>query len=224
MRLTGCKELGGERDSLLFYIIGLLIGMGLTFFSCKKVTSDSYQLFKADSLIVTRPDSALQILQSIPSPDKLSGEKQARYALLVTRAQNKLGILQMNDSLIQIAVKYYRDGSDREAEMQAYYYWGDINRNIRQMDLAVQCFLHALKVIPKQSEDAFLGVIYGRLGACYADQELYEDAREMYWESYNVYLKQEKRSALFYPYRGIAFTFLGQLQPDSALIIRKLWK
>ncbi len=199
------------------YIIIALVSSIYLFVSCQKAPSDIRILQKAASIIACRPDSALTILQTIEKPEKLYGEKLAEYALLITRAKNKLRILQTNDSLIRIAAEYYRNSSDRDREVQAYYCWGCIYKDMRQMDLGVQCFLHALKVMPEKSEKMYLGAIYGALGDCYSDQELFEDAMQMYRKAHDTYCEQGKKKPLFYAYRGIAFTFFAQMKPDSAL-------
>lgn len=53
-------------------------------FSTGEVTS---LLSRAEALTWSDPDSALTILRSIPSPNKLSGWEQANYALLISKKQ-----------------------------------------------------------------------------------------------------------------------------------------
>ena len=69
-------------------------------------------LQKAESYMETSPDSALNLLESIPFPKEPTA--QARYALLMTQAMYKTGIPRTSDSLINIAVDYYRKESDNE--------------------------------------------------------------------------------------------------------------
>ena len=53
------------------------------------------------------PDSALNILKGIPDPEKLRGESQATYALLMTQTMDKNYMKFSSDSLITIALNYY---------------------------------------------------------------------------------------------------------------------
>lgn len=70
------------------------------------------------------PDSARRILDSLD----ISSEQnniQARYALLLTMAREKSGIVVTEDSLIRSAVEYYR-GHDDSTTVKAHYYLGVI--------------------------------------------------------------------------------------------------
>ncbi|MDE6262090.1 MAG: hypothetical protein K2M09_02150, partial [Muribaculaceae bacterium] len=71
----------------------------------------SEELIMAETIMEERPDSALAILREIDG-SALSGESQARHALLLSQAYDKNYIDQMNDSLISIALDYYTTSSD----------------------------------------------------------------------------------------------------------------
>lgn len=65
---------------------------------------------KVERYMDVYPDSALLLLEQIPHPEELRGKQRADYALLLTQARDKnyLDSLQ-SDSLIKIAVDYYKD-------------------------------------------------------------------------------------------------------------------
>ena len=48
------------------------------------------------------PDSALNLLKGIPEPEKLWGESQATYALLMTQAMDKNYMKFSSDSLLEL--------------------------------------------------------------------------------------------------------------------------
>lgn len=196
--------------------VGLLLPFFL-FFSCQERRTEAHLLQQADSLMQSRPDSALSLLESINNPETMSRRARAEHALFLTRARSKMHVEQQNDSLIRIAVEYYEGGRYKEREMQSYYYLGCIYRDMRRMDLAVTTFMKALKVIPEQSQNLYLGPIYENLAACYEDQDLFDDAMKTYWKCHEVYHSQKKKKELFYPYRGIAHVFILQNQLDSSL-------
>lgn len=200
----------------IFYIIGLFLILSLS--ACHGGGNETALLHQADSLMQEYPDSALTILESIPHPEKLYGSDKAKYALFLTRAKTKLNIYQKSDSLIRIAVDYYDRSWNKERKMQAYYYRGCVYRDMRCLDLAVKDFLHALKVIPKESEDLYLGAIYENLAGCYEDQDLYEDAMSFHHKVYKVYLDQKNNGKLFYALKGIGHVFMLKHQNDSALV------
>ena len=71
------------------------------------------RLVLADSLVENRPDSAYVILRSV-NPDSLSGgENRALYSLLMSQAMYKCNVRAKNDSLINIAVDYYKSTDNR---------------------------------------------------------------------------------------------------------------
>ena len=63
-------------------------------------------LSQAEKIMESRPDSALAILQHIPTPETLHGKAQADYSLLMTQAMDKNYINFTSDSLIKFAVGY----------------------------------------------------------------------------------------------------------------------
>lgn len=91
----------------------LFIGMGsillsVSLSSCSSSVKNPL-LLCADSLMEVSPDSALSILESISSPQKLSRADRALYALLLTQARHKNYVPLDDDSLIKTAVDYYGD-------------------------------------------------------------------------------------------------------------------
>lgn len=197
-------------------VLGLFLILFLS--ACHGRGNEATLLHRAESLMQESPDSALSILASIPHPEKLYGSNRADYALFLTRAKIKLRLHHSSDSLIRIAVDYYDKRWNDERKMQAYYYRGCVYRSMRCMDLAVKDFLKALKVIPKKSEYLYLGAIYERLAGCYEEQNLCEDAKRAHYKAYEIYIKQNKISDLFYALRGIGHVFVLQHQLDSSLV------
>lgn len=66
------------------------------------------ELVLAEGLMDSAPDSSLYILQNIPHKELL-GEDKALYALLMTQAAFKNHEPTNSDSLINIAVDYYKE-------------------------------------------------------------------------------------------------------------------
>lgn len=78
----------------------------LTFCGRNQAVDES--LDRAESCMSASPDSALAILESIDSLHFDSRSQNARYALLKSIALDKNYIDKTDDSLINIAVSYYR--------------------------------------------------------------------------------------------------------------------
>lgn len=71
-------------------------------------------LRQAEMCMEECPDSALVYLHQISDPEKLTGENQADYCLLLTQAMDKNDLPLSSDSLIQIAVGYYSNKGEAE--------------------------------------------------------------------------------------------------------------
>ena len=99
------------------------------------------------------PDSALLLLNRIQHPEKLSGKQRADYALLLTQARDKnyLDSLQ-SDSLIKLAVDYYRDGDDNVKAGKALFYYGKVAALQDKDTIAIQAYLAAQTKLEKTRE------------------------------------------------------------------------
>ena len=80
-------------------------------FSCQRDNTTKL-LELAEAQIWENPDSTLQILEQISSPEKLKGKEQAGYALLLTQAKYRCNIPAPSDSLINITIDYYKEKAD----------------------------------------------------------------------------------------------------------------
>ena len=133
--------------------------------------SDKHQLALLDSaetVMTTAPDTALALLDSIDS-DRLSRADNARYALLRSQALDKNYIDVTNDSLINIAVKYYKKNKQNnvEALFLSYYYQGRVYENAQNSHKAMECYLMAEEIIDLFDNDYAKGLLYAHIGLIY---------------------------------------------------------
>lgn len=201
--------------SLLYVSIGCIV-LSTILFSCSSPSAKNPLLLRADSLMETQPDSALSILESISSPEKLSGADRAFYALLFTQAKHKNFIPLEDDSLIKIAVDYYGDKKKSMNAAKAHYYLGVTYQDMENVSFAVEEYLLAIRLMPEKNE--FMAMIYDNMGECYETDGLYDVAMETYRKSYQI-LKDD--CGKIYPLRGIARVFWFQHKKDSALYYYK---
>lgn len=197
----------------------LIVGLTLLYLvcSCRPDSKNAALLSQADSLMQTHPDSALTLLHAIEHPTRMNSADRAEYALLFTQANHKNYVVQTRDSLIQVAVDYYADGDDKEREAKAYYYLGCVQEEMNDQVAAVEAYLKALEVKPKESGDVeLLTMIYERLGSCYQRQGFYDKAMDMFRASYRVNLKHNKKEDIIYSLQGISSVHMYQERWDSA--------
>ena len=196
--------------SLLVSVGSILMSVSLS--SCSSSVKSSL-LLSADSLMEIYPDSALSILESISSPQKLPRADRALYALLLTQARHKNYIALGDDSLIKTAVEYYGDKKKSVRAAKAHYYWGATYGEKGYTSFAVDEYLTAIRLMPVRDE--FLAMIYDNLADCYEKDDLYDIAIEAYRQAYQIL---EGGSQPTYPLRGIARICLLQNKKDSALL------
>ena len=203
-----------KRYLLLFFSLLVSVGsilMSVSLSSCSSSVK-SPLLLSADSLMEIYPDSALSILASISSPQKLPRADRALYALLLTQARHKNYIALGDDSLIKTAVEYYGDKKKSVRAAKAHYYWGATYGEKGYTSFAVDEYLTAIRLMPVRDE--FLAMIYDNLADCYEKDELFDIAIDAYREAYQI-LKGGSQQT--YPLRGIARMCLLQNKKDSAL-------
>lgn len=90
--------------------------------SCASQTDD---LKDIDGIMESNPARALEQLENV-RPDELSPSDFDYYALLLTQAQIKNGIVVTSDSLMKYAYEAYRNSDSKDLKMRAYFYNGRI--------------------------------------------------------------------------------------------------
>ncbi len=148
--------------------------------ACISRTNYDPMLMQADSLMPTRPDIALYILQDIKLQQFSSQADRAYYALLVTQAKDKNYIQQTDDSLIRTAVEYYTSTNNKRMQAEAYYYWGCTYRDTNQQSAAIEKYLIAAALALETGDTQLVGRIYNNIGYLYFRQRLYEKADSVY--------------------------------------------
>ena len=80
------------------------------------------RLLSIEQLIRLKPDSALSLLRQIQYPERLSDSNGALYALLMTQVINQSSDEgHKSDSLISVAIDYYKGTKDSAHAALAYY-------------------------------------------------------------------------------------------------------
>lgn len=148
--------------------------------ACNERQSNNRQLILADSLMQSRSDSALCILQDISMEKLTTQADSAYYVLLLTQARDKNYVVQTDDSLIRYAVAYYDKTNDVRMQAKAHYYWGCVYRDMNRQAEAIREFLIAAPLTKKAKEKRQLGLIYNNIGFIYNIQDFNEKADSIY--------------------------------------------
>lgn len=121
------------------------------------------------------PDSSYRILKTIRFPEKLSGEEQACYALLMTQAMHRSGHRIFSDSLINIAVRYYSSQGTAAEKASAFLYKGYVLEDLGQDDKALYAYKQAEEAVKTVKDLRIHFLIYtalGNINGRYAHYEL----------------------------------------------------
>lgn len=181
---------------LLQYIILCLL-MALPFAGCHKHSPVANKLQQAETCMNEYPDSALTILKSISHPERLTGQAQADYALLFSFAQYRCNHTFTSDSLIQLAVQYYKDKDNANRLGTAYYVWGSVLQECNaDMTIVIQTYKDAERQAAYMTDDETISRIYSRLGHLNQSSGNYEEAKQYYRQAIAINQRNGKNNSL----------------------------
>lgn len=132
--------------------------------ACRDVNENA--LVTAENLMMEHPDSALSILESIDG-SCLTGELQARHALLLSQAYDKNYIDLTSDSLISIATDYYEKHGNNRYRLMAYLYKGIVQYNAKDYTKSIVSLTMAESIAQQLNDCLYLGRIYNTMGDLY---------------------------------------------------------
>lgn len=160
----------------------LLLIVLVAFVSVSCSIQETYHCFdEIDHLAQSSPDSALELLRSIPQERLSTAALHARYSLLNAKLLYKNFIDTSDLAVIASAVSYYSKHGSLKRKMETAYYQGCILQNKASYTEAVISLTDAL-IISEQIEDSFtaglicssLSVLYNNLHN-YSEQLAYAD-------------------------------------------------
>ena len=176
---------------LLLHIILFLL-VALPFSGCRDHSPVAEKLLQAETVMNEHPDSALTLLKGIAQPELQTQAHHARYALLYSQALDKNYIDLTSDSLINLAVDYYKDRDDVRAKFFSYYYLGRIYTNANNLTQATLAYMEAEQLVDELGDDYAAGLLYTQMGNIYRDYYDYPKALQSYRLSTEYFHKADK--------------------------------
>ncbi len=138
--------------------------------ACSNADDADPRLDLAESLMESRPDSALGILRDISPSDIKSNSRKARLALLTSMALDKNYIDTTTFDVLQPAIDYYLKEGSADEKLKTYYYQGIIYQNAGKDDLAMQAFLNGSEIKGELSDSIVLARLLIAQGVLYLKQ------------------------------------------------------
>ena len=197
----------------------LLLGL-LLLMACNDPKHVTDTLHRAEALMNEHPDSAWAMLNTL-SPDEMGqNSTRALYALLYTQAQDKNYIDEINDSLISVAVDYYRDTDDVRHKFLSYYYKGRVHFNAKDYLNATSCYMEAEQLADTVGDNYLAGLLYAELGRIYRLYYDYPKSLEAYQKAAECYERAGKIQHRNYMWfnQSIVYRNLNQYEGSERLL------
>lgn len=198
-----------------------LILNSLLFFcmvACNEGSETVPLLDKAEMYMSEKPDSALYLLDSIIQPADLSNEQYALWCLLYTQAQDKNWIEHTSDSIINVAVEYFREKNDPHRKAQAYYCQGRVLSEMDASAEALEAYLNAQTFVKQTSDYDLNARICNHLGSLYWENRNDSASLVCYKDAHKIYTQYLDTVGMINTLRNMAMSRLSLGQLDSAYI------
>lgn len=203
-----------EKNILFILTILLLLACTACYRSTRHVTE---HLSQAEGLIWAAPDSALHILESISTSRHLTGKEQADYALLLSLAQYRCYIPVSSDSLINLAIEYYKDKNDADKKGAAFYVKGCIlEEYTKDIPNALLAYKEAEMCIPDMNEKRYVARIYSSLGYINKKSFHFNPAKEYYQKALQANIDGKDTVAYASNLLNLSTLYYTLHQADSA--------
>ena len=125
------------------------------------------RLADIDSYAASNPDSARRALEAIDQDFLNTRKLKAQYALMLSTALSRCKIKVPNDSLINIAVDYYKTFGPAKEKFLSYYYQGRVYDDQEDYESAMLSYLEAESIHSKKIPLRHLTSLYMKKGRIY---------------------------------------------------------
>ena len=150
-------------DKFFFSILLILL------VSCSSTTPADCALGTAETIMDQHPDSALMILQSIPTDQIKSDGQRALYGLLLAQALHKNYIDIKSDSIIAPAIEFYEKSHDRRRLSKALYYSAQIDYNHKEYSKSLISLFRAYELASELNDSFWIGLTAQCISDIYHD-------------------------------------------------------
>lgn len=158
-----------EKRWLIFVLLASWVIMTVIVGSCDKQKYYDRRLTVADSIMTHDPDSALTLLENLDNASLATARDRAYHALLLTQARYRCYITATSDSLINVALDYYRTHDDETEKLtRSYIYKGAVMEELGDAEAAMRYYKQAQS--SASANDLFnQGYSRLRMGCLYRD-------------------------------------------------------
>ena len=150
------------------YLSIILLSLAFLCTNCSRPDKQLESILNhAENCLEHFPDSSLAILNQLKSDEISSASQKARYALLKSIALDKNYIDVTDDSLISIAVAYYKKHGTAEEKLKSFLYNGNVFANAKDYERAMSNYLQAEEYVKKSRDYIIAGRLYSAKAIIY---------------------------------------------------------
>ena len=172
---------------LLFILV-----FAATFVACERHSEHWSTITEMETIIEERPDSVLNVLQSIDTDELIGDEERAKYALLLSMAMDKNYIDKTDFEVLQPAIDYYKDNGTATDKLRTYYYQGRIYQNAGNDALAMECFVNAITNSKESNDILTKARLYVAQGNIYYTLMKWEKVYEVNLKAADYFFQADK--------------------------------
>ncbi|MBO5820374.1 MAG: hypothetical protein J6R02_02135, partial [Alistipes sp.] len=159
--------------------------------SCSRHSEHWATITDMERIIEERPDSVLNVLQSIDTDELASKEERAKHAVLLSMALDKNVIDKTSFEVLQPAIDYYEDNGSATDKLRTYYYQGRIYQNAGNNSLAMKAFVNAISEGEKSDDMLTKARVY------FAQATIYYSLNE-----FEQFIETNKKAATYFKKEG----------------------
>lgn len=186
---------------ILLYILALALA------SCSPTSSVELTLDSAESVMEAHPDSALSLLESIRKDDLRSERLRALYGLLMTQALDKNYVDVTSDSLIQPAVDYYSNSSDKMRQMKSLYYLAGVDYYRKDYPESLIASLKAYELACELDDKFWIGQTARRIYTIYHDNFCAKEERQFAQIALDNFRQTDRKNFIYYGIYDLACAY-----------------
>ncbi|MBR5183598.1 MAG: tetratricopeptide repeat protein, partial [Bacteroidales bacterium] len=203
------------KDRIMKYMLSVMFSFALFFVSCSDNRSVK-ELGKMETLMQEDPVKVLETLENIDERTLKGGKAKALYALLYSQAKDKNWIDETDDSLISIAVNYFKESNDTYHKFLSYFYCGRVYQNAGNLAKAIISFTKAEEMVTDMCDFYYVGLLYANLGLLYQDINNYTKSLEAFENAFKYYSNAGKHHHSMYAKLNMGNILLNMKQYDTA--------
>lgn len=186
--------------------------------SCNNYKDVNIILSNIEKTINDNPKNALEELRKIENSNEFPKKIRAKYALLYSIALDKNYIDISSDSIINVALDYYKNRRLSTYRMKSYYYKGRVSYNAKLYPQANIYFNLAEKDAIDLSDHMYLGLIYGEMMRVFNISYNFKEALSYALKSNKSYQESKSIAHIMYSLNDIGISYFNQKNFTKALL------